>query len=347
MNISLMFFPYGKIYDKCQYQLMQEAALFADKNNFTAIWMPERHFHPFGGLYPNPAITSAALSTITKNIHLRAGSVISPIHDIIRIAEEWSVVDNLSNGRIGLSFASGWHENDFVFYPDNYINRYSVMSEQIKIFNAAWAGGKVLRKNGKNELIEIELWPKPYKKDVPIWLSVASNPEGFVSAGSLGYGVLTHLINQDISALKKNIQLYNNALANNGLTSKTSRVTLMLHTYINNDKINLYKDVEKTFKIYLRNVAKFGGVKASNTARSATINIDLQEQMLDVAYKRYLNSASLIGTTEQCLSYIKDLIEIGVNEIAALVDFGLPHKKVFQSLILLNNIRKQLCYIED
>ena len=29
------------------------------------------------------------------------------------------MVDNLSGGRVGLSFASGWHANDFAILPEN------------------------------------------------------------------------------------------------------------------------------------------------------------------------------------------------------------------------------------
>jgi alkanesulfonate monooxygenase SsuD/methylene tetrahydromethanopterin reductase-like flavin-dependent oxidoreductase (luciferase family) len=43
---------------------------------------------------------------IKNQIELRSGSVVSPLHSAIRIAEEWSVVDNLSNGRVSISFAS-------------------------------------------------------------------------------------------------------------------------------------------------------------------------------------------------------------------------------------------------
>ena len=35
-----------------KYELLTEAARFADRNGFAAIWTPERHFHRFGGLYP-------------------------------------------------------------------------------------------------------------------------------------------------------------------------------------------------------------------------------------------------------------------------------------------------------
>nr|WP_289501024.1 hypothetical protein [Gloeocapsopsis sp. IPPAS B-1203] len=35
---------------------------------------------------------------VTKQIQLRAGSVVMPLHNPVQVAEEWSVVDNLSMG---------------------------------------------------------------------------------------------------------------------------------------------------------------------------------------------------------------------------------------------------------
>src|SRR5712692_3504600 len=108
MDFSLFYFASadgGESADK--YRLLIEGAKFADTHGFAAVWTPERHFHEFGGLYPNPAVTGAALAMITKNIRIRAGSVVSPLHQTIRIAEEWAMVDNLSGGRVDVSFATG------------------------------------------------------------------------------------------------------------------------------------------------------------------------------------------------------------------------------------------------
>ncbi|MDB5998891.1 MAG: hypothetical protein JWP52_590, partial [Rhizobacter sp.] len=55
------------------YQLLLDGARFADERGFSAVWTPERHFHEFGGLYPNPAITSAAVAMVTSRIAIRAG----------------------------------------------------------------------------------------------------------------------------------------------------------------------------------------------------------------------------------------------------------------------------------
>ena len=120
LGFSLYFFSDDGSKDSPdKYRLVLESAKFADRNGFSAVWTPERHFQDFGGLYPNPSVLSAALAMITDRVQIRAGSVALPLHHPVRVAEEWSVVDNLSNGRAAISFASGWHPGDFIFARTN------------------------------------------------------------------------------------------------------------------------------------------------------------------------------------------------------------------------------------
>jgi len=180
------------------YRLLLEGAKFADTHDFTAIWTPERHFHEFGGLYPNAAITSAAVAAITTKIQVRAGSVVIPLHDPIRVAEDWAMVDNLSGGRVGLSFASGWHANDFALKPDNYERRHEVMRESIDTVLRLWRGEKISVKNGRGETIEVSVLPRPVRERPPMWIASAGNIETFRSAGRMGYNILTNMLGQDL-----------------------------------------------------------------------------------------------------------------------------------------------------
>src|SRR4029079_9242009 len=95
-----------------RYRLLLEGAKFADSHGFAAVWTPERHFHEFGGLYPNPARTSAPVAVVTERVEIRAGSVVLPLHNPIGVAEDWSVADNRPNARGGRSSASGRHGKD-------------------------------------------------------------------------------------------------------------------------------------------------------------------------------------------------------------------------------------------
>ena len=88
IDFSLFYFASDeddKATDK--YRLLLDGARFADEHGFAAVWTPERHFYAFGGLYPNPSVTGAAIATITKHIQIRAGSVVLPLHNPIRVAK--------------------------------------------------------------------------------------------------------------------------------------------------------------------------------------------------------------------------------------------------------------------
>ena len=96
VTFSLFYFAAGEEAAHDGYRLLLDSARFADRHGFEAVWTPERHFHAFGGAYPNPSVTGAALAAITEHVGIRAGSVVLPLHSPIRVAEEWGVVDNIS-----------------------------------------------------------------------------------------------------------------------------------------------------------------------------------------------------------------------------------------------------------
>src|SRR5437899_7492608 len=127
-ELSLFFFSADSTERQTnKYEMLLETAKFADEHGFTAVWTPERHFQRFGGLYGSPSVTGAALAVVTKRISIRAGSVVLPLQNPLRVAEEWAMIDNLSNGRVAISAAPGWHVNDFVLSPTSYENRHHDM----------------------------------------------------------------------------------------------------------------------------------------------------------------------------------------------------------------------------
>jgi hypothetical protein len=188
MAFGLFYFAadQGKAEPGDAYRLLLDGARFADTHDFSAVWTPERHFHAFGGLYPNPAVTTAAVATITKRVALRAGSVVLPLHNPMRVAEDWSVIDLLSNGRVGLSFASGWHADDFAFMPENYERRREVMVESIETVLKLWRGEKIETKNGQGKTISVSVLPRPIQVAPPIWIASAGSVDTFKLAGRLG-----------------------------------------------------------------------------------------------------------------------------------------------------------------
>jgi natural product biosynthesis luciferase-like monooxygenase protein len=334
--------------DKRKYGLLIDAARYADNHAFTAIWTPERHFHEFGGLFPNPALTSAALAMATSNLQLRAGSLISPLHHSIRIAEDWSMIDNLSGGRVAISFGSGWNINDFLFFPERYATRQATMYEQVETVRTLWRGEPVEQTNSLGKKISVTIYPKPLQTELPVWITSSGNAETFASAGAIGANVLTHLIGQDIETLATKIQRYRKARDENGFDADAGKVSLMLHTYLGDDLETVKAKVRHPFREYLRSAinleeiaAKSGGViSGGHQIKPHDIPDNIREELLDITFERYFRTAALMGTVSNCRELIWQLESIGVNEIACLIDFLDDERAILESLEYLNQLRE-------
>ncbi len=196
MQFSLYCFgSYPAEYDPDKYKLIIEGAKFADKHGFTAVWLPERHFHSVGGFSPNPSVIAAALARETEQIQLRGGSVVLPLHHPVRVAEEWATVDNLSNGRTGISIASGWHPNDFIFAPDAFDKRRELCIENMEVINKLWRGETVNFRAGAGSDFGVKLHPLPKQEKLPIWFTCI-HADSYANAGKYGVGVHLRLFDE-------------------------------------------------------------------------------------------------------------------------------------------------------
>ena len=326
------------------YRLVLEGARFADRHGFSAIWTPERHFHEFGGLFPNPSVLSAAIAAGTERLQIRAGSVVLPLHDPLRVAEEWALVDNLSGGRVGVSFASGWHANDFVLNPGAYQDRQEVMRRGIDAVRLLWRGEALRLPSGAGSEVEVRIFPRPVQPELPVWVTAASSPDTFRLAGELGAGVLTHLLGHEEAELAAKIRVYREAWRQAGHRSGEGRVTVMLHTFVGASRETVEAAVREPLSAYLK--TSFGLLRS--LAESAGLREDprqLSPAELDLlvarAYQRYVESgAGLIGTPDSCAATVERLRLLGVDEVACLIDFGVAAEQVLASLTHLDELRR-------
>jgi natural product biosynthesis luciferase-like monooxygenase protein len=358
MDFSLFYFSGDEGRNpEDKYRLLLEGAKFADEAGLAAVWTPERHFHAFGGLYPNPSVTSAAIAAVTRRVQIRAGSVVLPLHNPIRVAEEWAMVDNLSRGRVGLSFASGWHSNDFVFAPDDYADRKNVMFRQIETVRKLWRGESIACRGGDGREVNVTILPRPVQREVPIWITASTSPETFRLAGELGMNLLTNLLGQSVEEVAQKIELYRKAWREHGHGPGQGQVTLMLHTFIGPDLATVREKVRGPFTDYLKTSVdliqkaasawSFAAFNQPTAAASANTKhkVDFKDlkpadltALLDHAFERYFETSGLFGTPDSCLRLVNQLKRIGVDEIACLIDFGVDDDSVLGSLECLKDL---------
>ena len=332
MEFSLYFFGnYDAAYREDKYSLLKDAAKFGDDNGFTAVWLPERHFHAVGGFSPNSSLLACALSGVTSRIQLRGGSVVLPLHHPVRVAEEWSVADNLSSGRTAISIATGWHPNDFVFAPEAYADRRNIALQNLRTIQRLWRGESVDMPAPGGENFPVKLHPMPRQRELSVW-ATCIHKESYAEAGRSGLNVLGYLMNQTVDELAEKIAAYREGRRSAGLDPAMGHVTTLLYTYLD-DSVELARETARgPLCAYLRSYLDNSGKKIEQQIGGMKVDEEDIDYLTNRSCEDYFNGKSLIGTAESCAAVVQRLKEIGVNEIGCFVDFGIEPEKVLQSL---------------
>jgi natural product biosynthesis luciferase-like monooxygenase protein len=354
-EFSLFYFGNdNQVEPQQRYDLLFEGARFADREGFSAVWTPECHFHAFGGMYPNPAMTSAALAAITTRVKIRAGSSVLPLHHPIRVAEDWAVVDNISHGRVGVSFAAGWQPNDFVIAPEVFATRKQELFERIKVVRRLWRGESVAFDNPLGSSVDIKTLPRPIQAEIPVWVTAAGSPETFEQAGTLGLRLLTHLLGQNLTDVAAKISLYHAAWRQAGHAG-SGHVTMMLHTFVGDDNVAVRETVREPMKAYLRSAMDLvrqaawtfptfvqrstgNGKTPLEIMESEPLSEADMDALLEHAFARYYDTSALFGSPQRCLAMVALLRDAGVDEIGCLIDFGVQADEVLLHLRDLKNL---------
>lgn len=341
LKFSLFFFGKANYAESTGYESLIHIAKQADQWGFEGIWTPERHFDSLGGFFSSPAVLAAALARETKQLKLRAGSVVMPLHNPIRVAEDWAVVDQLSGGRVELSFATGWHSHDFALAPDHYADRHTRMYENIQVVRALWRGESIQQREGSGSMIPIGTHPRPKQAELPVWITAIGNPESYQRIGSAGAHLLTCLLDQEVEELSEKLALYRQALSDAGHDPTQFHVCVFLHTFMGRDLETVRKTVSAPFKDYLRSSLHLLG-KLSQSA-GLELNPDAfseedTETLLEFAFERYFSRRALMGTPASVQPLLDQLCAAGVNEIACLIDFGPSPEAILGSLGVLSEM---------
>lgn len=120
-----------------EYREMLDLVRLTEEVGLDAAWVSEHHFAADGYL-PSLVPMLAAFAAVTERIELGTGVVLAPFHDPIRLAEDFAVVDQLSNGRVITGFGIAWREEEFREFNIPVSERVGRTKELVEILRLAW-----------------------------------------------------------------------------------------------------------------------------------------------------------------------------------------------------------------
>ena len=159
----------------------------ADATGLHSVWMPEMHFTRGGST--SPLLSLAALAASTRQIRLATTSLLVPIHNPLRIAEEVASLDHLSQGRVILGLGRGFRAPLFSAFGIDPSTKRERFDAALDIILEAWRSGEVALEGtpfAGDELPPAAPCPAPFQDPHPPLAVAAFGPKGLAQATRRG-----------------------------------------------------------------------------------------------------------------------------------------------------------------
>ncbi len=125
------------------YRNAQELFVVADELGFDVGWVAQHHAPLGGGGLLSPWTFLAHAAARTKRIRLSTAITVLPLEDPVRLAEDVSVVDLLSGGRVEIGVGSGGSEIEFAVFGRDVARKRELTSEGLQVLRRALANEEV------------------------------------------------------------------------------------------------------------------------------------------------------------------------------------------------------------
>ena len=150
--------------------------IFAEELGFHSAWLAEHHFTRYG-LGSAPMVVASNIMARTKKIRIGTAVLVPPLHHPVRLAEEVSVLDVLSNGRVDVGFGRGGPGYEFRGYNVDHEESQDRFREGISICEGLWSTPGFSYTGKYNTLDQTNLVPPPIQRPhPPIYIAATRTP---------------------------------------------------------------------------------------------------------------------------------------------------------------------------
>lgn len=168
------------------YRAAIEMAAFVDGIGADQIGLMQHHGSDDGYL-PQPFALAGGMAAVTSRIRFLLGAVILPLHDPVELAEQIAVVDNMSNGRLGVIFGAGYVPYEFAMFRKSLKDRARLMDEGLEIILRALRGERFDHGEG-DAARPVFVRPRPVQEPEDIILVGGGVPAAARRAAKFGVG---------------------------------------------------------------------------------------------------------------------------------------------------------------
>jgi alkanesulfonate monooxygenase SsuD/methylene tetrahydromethanopterin reductase-like flavin-dependent oxidoreductase (luciferase family) len=197
-------------------------AKLTEQLGFDAVWLAEHHFDGICA-YVDPISFAAALATVTSHIKIGFAVAQVSLHHPIRLAEQISLLDNITKGRIiaGLGRGTAYNVYDYQGYDVPAEQAQERFEESEAIMLKAWSGQPV-EHHGKYWNLKLPmLRPRPYTRPHPFIIRSSGTEESMLGIARNHRPFMMNVQSNEVT--KCRMDLYRQTLRAQGATETEVR----------------------------------------------------------------------------------------------------------------------------
>jgi alkanesulfonate monooxygenase SsuD/methylene tetrahydromethanopterin reductase-like flavin-dependent oxidoreductase (luciferase family) len=303
-------------------------ALYAEKLGMASAWIGEHHFNSLGVL-SCPDLVLAHVAAKTSRIRLAPAVTVLPLHNPIRVAEQWATLDLLSNGRVVFAAGRGYDRREYEPFHVSFDDNQGIFEEGLEVVRTLWEADDRISHHGKHyQFDDVRITPKPVQRPIPTYVGSFSKPS-IELAARLGCGLLVAPFAAALSygGLKQVADLYHDTCAKQG----TKPVGLMCSYFIHFGDTKAQEDAARARQIrYYRECvipALPGDPKTAPP--SYRYFVDMVDRLGKVRPEDLTENSVLLGSSARITDTLKKVEAAGFNEVILYFNVGLkPHSQV-------------------
>jgi alkanesulfonate monooxygenase SsuD/methylene tetrahydromethanopterin reductase-like flavin-dependent oxidoreductase (luciferase family) len=198
---------YGRILDQ---------VVLAETLGFHSAWFGEHHYASYS--FGAPAVMAMAAAGRTQRIRLGTGVSLLPIHNPIRLAEEYATLDVLSGGRLEYGIGRGFLRYALDLFGIDEDESHDRYREATEIIMRAWTQKGPISHDGRFwQFEDYEFFPAPAQTPhPPIYASATLTPESFVWTAQQGFHLATACFVPNKEGVRDGVALYRRTLEESG-----------------------------------------------------------------------------------------------------------------------------------
>jgi alkanesulfonate monooxygenase SsuD/methylene tetrahydromethanopterin reductase-like flavin-dependent oxidoreductase (luciferase family) len=124
------------------YRQSLDQCVLAEQLGYDTFFVAEHHFHEYGA-FPNPAVFLSAAATRTSRIRLGTAISALPFRHPMTVAEDYTMLDVLSGGRVVLGVGSGYLTHEFAGFGIDGAEKRERFDEALAALRPALRGERV------------------------------------------------------------------------------------------------------------------------------------------------------------------------------------------------------------